>query len=253
MYMKLFKDLYGVKPNGMVHVGAHQAEEFQEYEINNMLGDGDCYWIEALPSRCEELRVFFADKPRHKVLHALAWGTSGLSMKLKITNRTASSSVFELGEHADFYKDIHVTETLNIVSKRFDEVISKADKFDFIVLDVQGAELEVIKGMGDLLSRVKWVFLEVSKRELYRGGVLEGEVDSYLCSRGFRRRFVEWDRNAGWGDALYVRDEFWQSSFKTIFQRRLWWMYRRIYGRVPQALFPYLVRLKRIVKAWIYR
>lgn len=50
MYMRLFRDFYGVRPNGMVHVGAHQAEEFQEYEINNMLGDGNCYWIEALPS-----------------------------------------------------------------------------------------------------------------------------------------------------------------------------------------------------------
>jgi len=117
MYMRLFRDFYGVRPNGLVHVGAHQAEEFQEYEINNMLGNGSCYWIEALPFKCEELRVFFADKPKHRVIHALAWGVSGLSMKFKITNRTASSSVFDLGEHANFYKDIHVMETLEILSK----------------------------------------------------------------------------------------------------------------------------------------
>lgn len=54
-------------------------------------------------------------------------------MKFKITNRTASSSVFDLGEHANFYKDIHVMETLEIPSKRLDEVISKTDIFDFLV------------------------------------------------------------------------------------------------------------------------
>jgi FkbM family methyltransferase len=253
MYMRLFRDFYGVRPNGMVHVGAHQAEEFQEYEINNMLGNGNCYWIEALPFKCEELRVFFADKPKHRVLHALAWGVSGVSMKFKITNRTASSSVFDLGEHANFYKDIHVMETLEILSKRLDEVISQTENFDFLVLDVQGAELEVIKGMGDLLAKVKWIFLEVSKKELYQGGVLEDEIDFYLRNRGFRRRFVEWDRNAGWGDALYMREEFWQNSLNLTIQRGLRWMYRRFYGRIPQPLFPYLVRWKRVVKTWIYK
>jgi FkbM family methyltransferase len=253
MYMRLFRDFYGVRPNGLVHVGAHQAEEFQEYEINNMLGNGSCYWIEALPFKCEELRVFFADKPKHRVIHALAWGVSGLSMKFKITNRTASSSVFDLGEHANFYKDIHVMETLEILSKRLDEVISQTEIFDFLVLDVQGAELEVIKGMGDLLAKVKWIFLEVSKKELYHGGVLEDEIDFYLRNRGFRRRFVEWDRNAGWGDALYMREEFWQNSLNLTIQRGLRRMYRRFYGRIPQPLFPYLVRWKRVVKTWIYK
>lgn len=33
---------------------------------------------------------------------------------------------------------------------------------------MQGAELEVIKGMGDLLAKVKWVFLEVSKKSYIR-------------------------------------------------------------------------------------
>jgi len=253
MYMKLFRNLYGVSPNGMLHVGAHEAEEFQEYEINNMMGNGNCYWVEALPERVEELRGFFADKPRHKVIQALAWGDSGVNMKLKVTNRTASSSVFDLGEHANFYKDIHVTKTLEILSTRLDELISKTEKFDFVVLDVQGAELEVIKGMGDLLAKVKWIFLEVSRKELYLGQALVDELDSYLMDRGYRRRFVEWDRWAGWGDALYVREEYWSSSLRLAIHRGLWWSYRRVYGRIPQPLFPFLVRCKRIVKTWIYK
>ncbi len=251
MYMELFRKLYGVAPNGMLHVGAHQAEEFMEYEINEMMGSGICYWVEALPWRVEELKSFFKDKPRHRVLQALAWGVSGIDLNLKVTNRTASSSVFDLGEHANFYKDIHVTQTLSMPTVRLDELMSAKDKFDFLVLDVQGSELEVIKGMGQLLSKVNWIFLEVSKKELYVGGVLEKEVDSYLAGQGFKRRFVEWDRNAGWGDALYVRDEYWKSSFMLVFQRGLRWAYRRFYGRIPQPLFPYLVRSKKMLKSWI--
>lgn len=251
MYMRLFRNLYGVSPNGMMHVGAHQAEEFQEYETNNMMGSGKCFWVEALPARFEELKTFFEDKPRHKVIHALAWGVSGVTMKMNVTNRTASSSVFELGEHANFYKEIHVVETLKIVSKRLDETVSISENFDFLVLDVQGAELEVIKGMGDLLTKVNWLFLEVSKKELYLGGALVDEVDTYLRDKGFRRRFVEWDRNAGWGDALYIRDEVWEDSTTLKLRRFLFWVYRRFYGRIPQRLFPLLVSMKRRTRNWI--
>lgn len=251
MYMNLFKRLYGVAPNGMLHVGAHQAEEFQEYESNSMMGIGLCFWVEAIPWRVEELRSFFANRPKHRVIHALAWGVSGVKMKLRVTNRTASTSVFELGEHAKFYKDIKVTQTLEMLTIRLDELISEKDNFEFLVLDVQGAELEVIKGLGRLLENVKWIFLEVSKKELYVGGVLEDEIDSFLAGHGFKRRFVEWDRNAGWGDALYVRNEYWKSSFTLVIRRGLWWIYRRLYSHVPQPMFPFLVRLKRIVKSWI--
>ena len=253
MYMRLFRKMYGVSPNGMMHVGAHQAEEYKEYEINNMWGNGQCYWVEVLPSRIEELRAFFADKPEHSVIQALAWGTSNVRMKLKVTNHTASSSVFELGEHANFYKDIHVVETMEVTSSRLDELLKETDFFDFLVLDVQGAELEVLIGLGDLINNVNWIFLEISKRKLYLGGVLENEIDSYLGMKGFRRRFVEWDRNAGWGDALYIRQEFWKIDLKHILLRTFWWIYRRFYGRIPQPIFPYLICFKRTLKQCFHK
>ena len=60
---------------------------------------------------------------------------------------------------------------------------------------MQGAELEVLKGLGRKLEDVKWIFSEVSKKnDLYEGGVLYLEIKQYLEERGFKKKFVEWEK-----------------------------------------------------------
>lgn len=248
--MRLFKKLYQVEPMGILHVGAHDGEEYQEYLANNMLGGGSCIWVEAQPNKAEQLEEKLRNDPKHKVINALAWSEE-VWLELKVTTRTASSSVFDLGYHAQFYKDIKVEKTTPVKAVRLDSILSEADSFDFVVLDVQGAELEALRGLGDLLGNVNWVFTEVSKKNLYIGGASHVDVDKFMQSVGFRRRFVEWDRNAGWGDALYVRDEVWKDSTTLRLKRFLSWVYRRIYGRIPQSLFPLLVSTKRRIRNWI--
>jgi hypothetical protein len=85
-----------------------------------------------------------------------------------------------------------------------DEVIPEHTNFDFLTLDIQGAELEALKGMGRLISKVRWIFTEVNRREMYSGIPLVSDLDTFLSERGFSRVVTLWNP-AGWGDALYVR------------------------------------------------
>ena len=73
-----------------------------------------------------------------------------------------------------------------------------------MTLDIQGAELEALTGMGDLLTQVRWIFTEVNRREMYAGIPIVAELDEFLSRKGFRRVVTLWNP-AGWGDALYVR------------------------------------------------
>lgn len=57
---------------------------------------------------------------------------------------------------------------------------------DFIHMDVQGAELKVLEGMGGILDTVQAVWLEVENVELYRGQPLKGDVHTYMEAHGFR-------------------------------------------------------------------
>jgi FkbM family methyltransferase len=57
--------------------------------------------------------------------------------------------------------------------------------FDALKLDVQGAELDVLKGAAGQLDRVVGLEVEVEFNPLYRGQPLFGEVDRFLRARGF--------------------------------------------------------------------
>jgi FkbM family methyltransferase len=58
-------------------------------------------------------------------------------------------------------------------------------QLDFLWLDLQGFELEALKGAGDLLSTVSAVHAEVSNVELYEGAPLYPEVLAWMRSHGF--------------------------------------------------------------------
>ena len=55
------------------------------------------------------------------------------------------------------------------------------------VLDVQGAELQVLRGMGVLLSgpALQTAVIEVSGTELYSGQALQAEVVAFMRGHGF--------------------------------------------------------------------
>jgi FkbM family methyltransferase len=98
-----------------------------------------------------------------------------------------------------------------------------ATAFDVLKLDVQGAELPVLKGAEhQLRESLLAVITEVEFVELYEGQPLFADIDVFLRQRGFRLFDLDirrWRRKplgpdferlrvgqAVWADALYLRD-----------------------------------------------
>lgn len=52
-------------------------------------------------------------------------------------------------------------------------------------IDVQGFELEVLKGAVEILPAIDAVYVEVSYIPLYQGQPLRDDIEHFLCSVGF--------------------------------------------------------------------
>ena len=130
--------------------------------------------------------------------------------KLNISNNTQSSSIFDLGDiHKREHPEVEYTSSLVAPSITIDTFCErhKIDiaKNNFWNIDIQGAEFEALVGGEKCLQFAKVLYLEINEQEVYKGCILKPMLDYYLESQGFVCVAVQMWKNAGWGDAIYIR------------------------------------------------
>lgn len=247
MYVKELIDLYNVRPVGILHVGAHLAEEDSEYRLNKYDNGGGVIWIEAIPKIAQEIKNRL-DPQLNKVYCAAIWNQDGMELEFNLASQTASSSLLEFGLHKKSYPNISVTDKILVITKRLDTLLAVEDSFELVVLDIQGAEDRAIQSLGNRIDKVKYIFMEISRKELYLGTRLVKEMDEYLNGLGFIRVFTAWDRRAKWGDALYVRKEIYRQSNSQKIKSKIRVFSRFIRQWVPLSFFPVLVKFKSFLR-----
>lgn len=199
---------YNLKPKGILHVGAWDGIEMDDYAAN---GITNVVFIEAQKAIFPTLMGRVAPYPNARALHYCV-SDKIEEVKFNVTNNGQSSSILELGTHKDVHPEVVVNETISMKAVTLEQIFLweklNSEDYDFVNMDIQGAELKAIKGMGELINKIKAFYLEVNEKELYKGCALIGEIDQYLKQFGFDRAETKWasqDNVLGWGDALYIR------------------------------------------------
>jgi FkbM family methyltransferase len=210
MNVEELSKVWGLHPNGVLHVGAHQGEEASEYEKFGWL---PVIWVEAQPLLAKRLSETL-DPSRHSLINAAVWDKDGLKMKFNLASNSQSSSLLELGTHARDYPDVSYTEEFEIITKRLDTLFAKREMPNFINLDIQGAEGMALKGLGNRLDSIDVIYTEVNRKEVYLGCTIVNELDAFLKAAGFERVATRWILSGGWGDALFLRRTSFQPSFR---------------------------------------
>lgn len=210
---KLFFTLYGMHPKNILHVGAHVGEEYKQY---HKYGARKIIWVEAnynlIPQLKKNIGKFTFRKITQQII-STALFDQNIEIQFNLTNDTQCSSIFELGDHLSYYPNIKKIDSIKLTTERLDEIFKfKSDIIfndpDFINIDTQGSELNILRGCGDLLynQSLRGIYIEVNKEYLYKDIHLVDEIDNYLSSFGFVRLITNWTSN-GWGDALYLRQK----------------------------------------------
>ena len=189
---------YGIKPKGVLHVGANVGEEAPIYLE---LGIRKQVWIEANPEIYEKLCANIVSNYQ-AIAYNYAAGDETKEVTLHISNNASqSSSILALGTHKTQHPDVHYIKDIKVPMIRLDTFTFP--DCDFLNMDIQGFELKALKGMGEMLKQFKWAYLEVNKTEVYEGCGLIEDIDFYLGAFGFNRVETKWVGN--WGDALYIK------------------------------------------------
>lgn len=194
---------YKISVQGVLHIGAHECEEMGFYRQLNISPE-NMVWIDGNKDKVQ----WATSQGIPHVYHALVTDTDDKEFNFNITNNGQSSSILELGTHAQHHPHVHYIETRKergiTIDTFFERNQLDAKKYDFWNFDIQGAELMALKGATTSLEYPKALYMEVNSEELYKGCGLITELDQYLSVYGFTRvltRMTEFN----WGDALYVK------------------------------------------------
>ena len=171
---------YALK-GGVVHIGANEGYEVQWYLA---LGLKPILCFEPLLEAAEKFWSRY--KPDDAHLELLALGNIDGEALLHVTPGDGQGSSTLPGLPPE-YREV-ATEIVQMA--RFwtwaRGNLYEPSHYDTLVIDTQGTELDVLRGMDDYLESFRFLNIECSLEPVYRGGARAEEVIVYLARYGFK-------------------------------------------------------------------
>lgn len=200
---------YNVALKGVLHLGAHHGQEAEDYATHNAK---EVLWVEANADVMDTLNTNLSKYQNQKSYNFLISDEDGKSYTFNITNNEQSSSILKLGTHSVKHPTVVNVESREMIGKRLDTFIAEEkidlSDFNFLNIDLQGAELTALKSLGNHVQQFDYIYTEININHLYVDCPLLSEIDSFLHEHGFIRKATRlFKGEKGWGDALYVKEK----------------------------------------------
>jgi FkbM family methyltransferase len=144
-------------------------------------------------------------------LHLVALGSSDGTAEIEVTDFADASSVLSLTEDGRKTFNTAPAERRTIRMATLDALVASGEvrQPDLIKLDIQGYELEALRGASKVLESASAVICEVSFRQFYKGQALFPEVIAFLADRGLGLKAFGQSLGVGeplsQADALFTR------------------------------------------------
>jgi FkbM family methyltransferase len=201
--INLSEVLRDAKPQGIIHAGAYIggcSKIYDQFPIKNRC------WIEADP---ESYNKLVANVPDSDVKLNVAVSDRDGSALFLVTSNGGSSSLLPLKKHRVRYPSIVVKKQIIVPCRRLDTLVDQGlidmYKYNFLLMDLQGAEYLALKGFEKNINKIGFIVAEINYEELYEGCMLAEDFDEYLLKLGFVKIMATKYENLGWGDAYYKR------------------------------------------------
>jgi FkbM family methyltransferase len=172
----------------VVDVGANQGD-FSKLFLRHC-PSATIHALEPVQSTFGRLQQALGSEPRVRLHPIAASNQTGTAVIRTFANSEKNTLVTELQDSLC----IEPTGEEKIKTARLDEFLeqTKLQRIDFLKIDVEGFEMEVLQGCGRYLdpSTIPYIFFEFHRigapRSLVAGHTQLCEVDSFLDSRGYR-------------------------------------------------------------------
>lgn len=201
--LKLVSDF---KPKGVIHVGGHLGQELSIYKYLSLKYIN---FFEPQPELYLKLQKYCSGSKNVKC-YPFGLGAKETYLPMHVEtdespNQSASASFLPPKEHLIDYKYVSFKSDPSTCFQ-----IKTLDSFglthcDLLVIDVQGYEMEVLKGASTTLESVNYVICEFWQNEAYESVPSKEEIISYLEDKDFTLKLIKYDRS--FGDMFFAKNK----------------------------------------------
>lgn len=143
--------------------------------------------IEPLEEPAQIFKNIFKNDP-DIILYTCAVGREKSTAIIHITKDDDSSSLLPITKMlSDMFPGATEKQTRQVMVYPLSQLINPASipLASLLKIDVQGFELDVLKGCEDVLQKFSYLYIECSFVELYKGQALAHQIISWLGERNF--------------------------------------------------------------------
>jgi FkbM family methyltransferase len=202
--------LNSLRVSTVIDVGANNGQF--SLVARNSFPNAIIYAFEPLAEASQKFELVFSND-RQTFLRKCALGQEAKSAVINVSHRADSSSLLPISQlQSKLYPGTHKENEETIMIGRGDAEFSDVALASPVLLklDVQGYEMEVLLGFGNLIDKIDYVYAEISFIELYVGQQLAHQVIQWLAQRGLHLGGIynvslAADGTAIQADALFIR------------------------------------------------
>jgi FkbM family methyltransferase len=174
--------------NGIIHIGANGGQESDRYYNE---GNRKVIFIEAHPGILPRLIDRISKYENQKAIQALVTDVDGKEYDFFYDNNNAgqSCSLFDFHLHKKMFPRVTMAGTIKLIGKTLPTILKEnninIEEYRHINMDVEGAELLVLKGASSILHNFETIILEASDFESRIGQPFLKDIDEFMSSHSF--------------------------------------------------------------------
>lgn len=156
--------------------------------LSKVWSRGFIYGFEPVPNLYEALSARVKFRSNVKTFNlALGENDTDISMYISDGQSSASSSILKPTKHVELFPGVSFDKRISVKMKKIQTwaLEEGVTGIDLLWLDLQGYEVNALRGMGSLLQRVKVIYTELCSDELYQGLITKEAYIEFLKTSGF--------------------------------------------------------------------
>ena len=142
------------------------------------------FWLKDM---CNHFDYVYAFEPIEEVRHCLSRNVTAMNYKTYSFGLGAKNDVINVNYNPTETGNTHASKDGNqtITIRKLDDM--NLPKIDYIKVDTEGFEIEVLKGGENMIKEYKpFVHVEVKERILQKQGISSDDVEDYLTSINYK-------------------------------------------------------------------